>query len=67
MTGAKAIKSNPIPAGGPTHKVEKNYTTEVLQQEWKSWVINQSSQPAGLAMGGGDPKKLYLEGKPSVI
>ena len=31
--GAIAIKSNPIHAGWVTHKLENNYTTEVLPQE----------------------------------
>ena len=31
------IKSNPIPAGWVTHKLENNYTREVLTWEWKPW------------------------------
>ena len=31
--GANMIKSNPIPAGWSTHKLENNCTTEVLPQE----------------------------------
>ena len=35
--GAIVIKSNPVPARWANHKLEDNYTTEVIPQEWKFW------------------------------
>ena len=61
------IKSNPIPATWVTHRLENNYTTEVLPQEWKFWAPHQAPQPGGLAMGGGAPRESGFEGQQDVI
>ena len=59
--GVITIKSNPIHTGWATHKLEDNYTTEVLPQEWKFWVPHQAPQPGGLTMGRGDPRESGFE------
>ena len=41
------------------HKLENNYTTEVLPQEWKFWAPDQAPQPGGLAMGRGVPQEFH--------
>ena len=64
--GTTAIKSNPVPAGWVTHKLE-NYTTEVLPQEWKFSAPRQAPQPGGLATGGGAPKASGFEGQQGLI
>ena len=43
--GAIMIKSNPITGQWATHKLENNYTTEVLPFEWRYWAPRQASQP----------------------
>ena len=58
-SGTITTKSNPIHAGWLTHKLENNYTTEVLTQEWKSWAPCQTSQPGGLARGR-SPQRIQL-------
>ena len=61
------IKSNPITAGWATHKLENNYTTKFLPQEWKSLATHQASQPADLATGGGAPRESGFEGQRGLI
>ena len=39
------IKSNPIPARRVTHRLENNYTKEVLPLLWWFWAPCQASQP----------------------
>ena len=56
----KYCSARPLPTGWATCKLENNYTIEVLPQEQKSWAPRQSSQPEGLASGGGAPKNLAL-------
>ena len=62
--GAITIKSYPIPV---THKLENNYTTEVLPLEWKFWAPHQVSQPGGPATGGGASRESGFEDKWSWI
>ena len=47
------IRSNPMPAGWTTHKLENHYTIEVLPQDGKLWAPCQAPQPLGLATRGG--------------
>ena len=60
--GAITIKSNPITAGWVTHKQEDTNTTEVHPLDWRFWATRQTSQPGGLAMGGGIPRESDFEG-----
>ena len=46
------IKSNPIPTGWATPKLENKYITEVFPQKWEYWAPHQAPQPDGLALGG---------------
>ena len=50
-----------------THKLENNYTIEVLPQEWKLWVPRQAPQPKGLEMGGEAPRESGFEGQWGLI
>ena len=51
-----------------THKLENNYTTEVLPQEWKFWAPCQASQPESLATGGRRaPRECGFEGQWGLI
>ena len=43
--GVITIKSNPIPAGWVTHKLENNYTTEVHSLKWRSTHWSEGSEP----------------------
>ena len=43
-----------------THKLENNYTTKVLPQEWKSWAPWEASQLRSLDIGGA-PDNLALK------
>ena len=61
--GTIMIKSNHIPARWVTHRLENNYTTEILPLEWTFWASCQASQPGGLAMGGGTPRESGFEGQ----
>ena len=45
-----------------THKLENNYTTEVLQQEWELWAPHSAPQPRDLAWGGA-PRAFGFEGQ----
>ena len=67
MRGTSAIKSSPIHTRWVTHKLENNYTTEVLPQEWKFWAPCQAPQPGGLATGGGAPSESGFEGQQGLI
>ena len=50
------------------HKLENNYTTEVLPQEWKFWAPCQASQPESLATGGRRaPRECGFEGQWGLI
>ena len=64
---AIVIKSNPIPTRWAVHKLENNYTTEVLPQEWKYWAPCEAPLPGCLATGGGGPRKSGFEGQWSLI
>ena len=55
--GTTVMKSNQA----ATHRLENNYTTEVLPEDWKFWTPHQASQPVGLAMGVGIPRKSGFE------
>ena len=61
------IKWNPIPIGWANHKLENNYTTEVLPLEWKFWAPHQTSQSGGLAMGGGVSRESGFESQQDLI
>ena len=54
------IQSNPIPTRLVTHKLENNYTTEVLPQEWEFWAPRQAPHSKGLASRG-DTEHLSLK------
>ena len=47
--------------GGVSQRLENNYITEVLPQEWKFWVPHQPSQTDGLATGVKPPESLALK------
>ena len=66
MVGGAQVQKNQIPYM-LTHKLENNYTIEVLPQEWKFWVPCQAPQPKGLAMGGEAPRESGFEGHWSLI
>ena len=46
-----------------THKLENNYITEVLPQEWEFWAPRQAPQPEGPASEGGVPRAFSFEGQ----
>ena len=46
-----------------THKLENNYTTEVLPPEWMFWAPHWASQPEGAATGGGVLRESSFEGQ----
>ena len=57
------IKSNHIPAcGWVTHKLENNYMTEVIPEEWKFWSPHQAPHHESLASGG-VPRASGFEGQ----
>ena len=60
--GAIMIKSNPIPTGWVTHRLENNNTKDVLVLLWRFWTPHQSSQPGDLTKELGIPRESYLEG-----
>ena len=45
------IKSNPIPTGWMTHKLENNNAKALLPLLWRFWIPCQASQPGGLTKG----------------
>ena len=49
--GAIMIKSNPMPAGWMTHKLENNKAKELIPHLWRSWIPCQASQPGDLTKG----------------
>ena len=53
----------PYPPGGLTHKLENNYVTDVLPQEWEFWAPRQAPKSGGLASGGGTIKAFGFEGQ----
>ena len=55
--GAITIQSTPIITKWVTHKLEKNYTTEVHPLEWRFWAPHQASQPGGPATRGRIPRE----------
>ena len=59
--GTIVIKSNLIPTEWVTNKLEDNYTTEILPQEWKFWAPHQVPQPWGLVTGRGVPRESGFE------
>ena len=61
------IKSNPIPTRWAVHKLENNYTTEVLPQEWQYWAPCEAPLTGCLATGGRGPRKSGFEGQWSLI
>ena len=61
--GAVKIKSNPIPAGWVTHKLENNNTKEVLTLLWMFWIPHQGSWLGDQIKGLGIPRESGLEGQ----
>ena len=47
--------------GGASQRLENNYITEVLPQEWKFGVPHQASQTDGLTTGVEPPERLALK------
>ena len=58
--GALIIQSNLIPPRWATHRLDNNYITKVLPQEWQLWALHQGPQPKGPALGGGGPQSILL-------
>ena len=54
-------KSNPIPTGWVTHKLENNNTKEVLPLLWRFSTPHQASQPGDPTKGLGIPRESGLE------
>ena len=65
--GAIMIKSNPIPTGWVTHRLENNNTKDVLVLLWRFWTPCQASQPGDLTKGLGIPRESGLEGQQDLI
>ena len=61
------IKSNPIPTGWVTHKLENNNTKEVLSLLWRFWTPLPAFQPRDLTKGWGIPRESDLEGQQDLI
>lgn len=55
------ISSNPISPRWVTHKLENNYITEVLPQEWEFWALHQTPQPGVQHQEEGPPEPLALK------
>ena len=58
--GKITIKSNPIPTGWVTHKLENNLTTEVQPLEWRFWTPCQASQSGGSGNGRRTSQRIRL-------
>ena len=56
------IKSNPIPTGRVTHRLENNDIKAVLTLLWRFWTPLQASQPGDPTKGLGIPRESGLEG-----
>ena len=65
--GSITIKSNPIPAGWVTHKLENSNSKEVLTLLWRFWTPHQASQPGDLKKGLRIPRESDLEGQRDLI
>ena len=65
--GAITIKSNPIPVGWATHRLENNNTKEVLSLFWKFWDLCQASQSRYLAKELRIPRECDFEGQQDLI
>ena len=63
----KSIKSNSIPTGWATHKLENNNTKGVLPLLWRVWAPCQASQPGDLPKGLGIPRESDFEGQWDLI
>ena len=63
----KSIKSNSIPTGWATHKLENNNIRGVLPLLWRFWVPCQASQPGDLPKGLGIPRESDFEGQWDLI
>ena len=61
------IKSNPIPAGLVTHKLENNNTKGVFPLLWRFWTPCQASQPGDPTKRLGIPRESDLEGQQDLI
>ena len=61
------IKSNPIPTGWVTHRLENDNTKEVLTLLWRFWTPHQASQPGDPTKGLGVPRESGLEGQWDLI
>ena len=61
------IKSNPIPTGWATHKLENNNTGEVFPLLRRFWALYQAFQPGDLAKRLGIPKEFDFEGQWDLI
>ena len=60
--GTIMINSNLVSTRWATHKLENNYTRDIIPQEWKFWAQLQAPQPGSLAMGGGVPRESSFAG-----
>ena len=65
--GIITIKSNPIPAGWVTHKLENNNTKDALPLLWRFWTLCQAPQPGDLTKGLGIPRESSPKGKQNSI
>ena len=65
--GTITIKSNPIPAGCETHKLENNNTEEVLWLLWRFGSPCQASQPGAPTKGLGILRESDLECQQDLI
>ena len=61
------IKSDPIPAGWATHKLENGNTKDILPLLGRLGALPQASQLGGLAKGLGSPRESALEGQGDLI
>ena len=67
MRGTIMIKTNPIPSGWVTHKLENNNTKEVLPLLWRFGTPCQASQPGDLTKGLGIPRESDFVGQWDLI
>ena len=65
--GAITVRSNPIPTGWTTCKLENNNTKDVLPLLWRFWTPCQSPQPADPAKGLRLPKESDFESQWDLI
>ena len=61
------VKSNPIPAGCVTHKLENSNIKELLPLLWRFWTPRQAFQLDDLTKGLGIPKESDLEAQWDLI